>query len=115
MSKKILKVFLLLSFFIIFMACGGGNGAGSGGTPHNEGDGGTDDDIPDVGSAGEPYDIGDVTVTDIFISPTGDDSNSGNSLEEPLETLTAAWNAIPDGELSDTGYKIGRASCRERV
>ncbi|MBP8000780.1 MAG: right-handed parallel beta-helix repeat-containing protein [Chloroflexi bacterium] len=52
------------------------------------------------------YDIGNPTLTNLYISPTGNDSNTGTSPDTPLQTITAAWNLIPTGTLSTTGYQI---------
>ncbi|MBP7686529.1 MAG: hypothetical protein KA765_01415, partial [Thermoflexales bacterium] len=52
------------------------------------------------------YDIGNPTLTEIYVSPTGDDANSGASPASPLRTLTAAWGQIPAGALTTTGYRI---------
>ncbi len=54
-----------------------------------------------------PFEIGSPTLQEIWVSSSsGNDSNSGNSASEPLETITAAWNKIPTGNLSSTGYRI---------
>ena len=52
------------------------------------------------------YDIGSPTVLDLYVSPKGDDDNSGGTREQPLQTIGAAWNRIPPGELAATGYRI---------
>jgi hypothetical protein len=52
------------------------------------------------------YVIGDPTLTDIYISPAGDDGNSGSSRAEPLQTIGVAWSRIPEGTLSGTGYRL---------
>jgi hypothetical protein len=52
------------------------------------------------------YDIGNPTLTDLYISPAGDDGNSGDSRSEPLRTIGAAWSRIPGGPLSGTGYRL---------
>jgi lysophospholipase L1-like esterase len=53
------------------------------------------------------YDIGAPTLTTIYISPNGNDSNDGLTLETALQTLTAAWERIPMGqELAFSGYHI---------
>lgn len=61
--------------------------------------------LPVAGS--EPYyDMGSPTLTDIYISPDGNDGHSGNSRQEPLQTIGAAWSRIPTGTLSGTGYRL---------
>lgn len=52
------------------------------------------------------YDIGNPVLSELFISPTGDDANSGTSPASPLRTLTAAWGKIPTGALTGTGYRL---------
>lgn len=89
---------LIFSIFIV-SGCGGSSGGGGG-------DGGDDPVLVIEGATGEPYDIGSPTLSEIYVSTTGDDSNSGTSLESPLRTLPAAWNMIPGGVLSSTGYRI---------
>ncbi len=53
------------------------------------------------------YPIGQPTLTELYVSPSGDDANSGFALDAPLRTLTAAWGKIPAGvALTTTGYRI---------
>jgi len=52
------------------------------------------------------YDVGNPTVTTIFVAPTGSDGNDGASAATPLRTLLAAWQRVPTGNLSGTGYRI---------
>ena len=52
------------------------------------------------------HDIGTPTLAELYVSPTGNDTNPGTSPGAPLATLTAAWNLIPTGTLSATGYRI---------
>ncbi len=66
---------------------------------------------PTVPTSPEPvsglrYDIGTPTVRDIWVSPTGNDNNTGASRGTPLATLGAAWRMIPNGTLTGTGYRI---------
>ena len=51
------------------------------------------------------YVPGDYTVADLYVSPTGDDTNTGTSSSAPLRTITAAWNKIPT-TMTATGYRI---------
>jgi len=59
------------------------------------------------------YDIGNPTLTDIWVDPVnGDDGRSGNSRAQALRTLNAAWNKVPgqagtgSTTQSATGYRI---------
>lgn len=52
------------------------------------------------------YDIGNPVLTTLYVATTGNDSNSGLSVNAPLHTLTAAWQKVPRGTLSGTGYRI---------
>ena len=49
------------------------------------------------------YNIGNPVLSELYISPSGDDANSGTSPASPLRTLTAAWGKIPAGPLTTTG------------
>ncbi len=51
------------------------------------------------------YDMGQPTLTDLYVSPTGSDANSGATITAPLQTLTAAWNHTPM-TMTTTGYRI---------
>ncbi|CAK0747916.1 exported hypothetical protein [Gammaproteobacteria bacterium] len=52
------------------------------------------------------YDIGSPVLSDLWVNPvTGQDTNSGLSLQSPLKTLTAAWNKLPVATTT-TGYRI---------
>jgi len=67
-----------------------------------------------VGQAANPYNIGNPTLSDLWVSPSGDDANSGTSADAPLKTLTAAWEKIP-ATLDSIGYRVnllpGTYSC----
>ncbi len=67
------------------------------------------------GSTGEPYDIGSQTLWNLYVSTAGRASDAGTALALPLRTLNAAWDLIPSGALSLTGYRInmveGSYSC----
>jgi hypothetical protein len=54
------------------------------------------------------YQIGEPVLTELYLSPDGDDNNNdGLSASSPLRTLTAAWDRIPAGAtLTRTGYRI---------
>ena len=51
------------------------------------------------------YDIGNPTLTDLYLSPAGDDANSGPSASAPLRSLTEAWSRVPV-TLTTTGYRL---------
>ena len=50
--------------------------------------------------------MGSPTITTIYVAPGGSDSNNGRSASAPLATLTAAWQQVPTGALTGTGYRI---------
>lgn len=50
------------------------------------------------------YDIGSPAVTDLFVSPGGNDDNPGTRAE-PLQHLSAAWSRIPE-IAGATGFRI---------
>lgn len=53
------------------------------------------------------YEMGEPVVTDIYVSPEGDDGQDGMSVETALRTVEAAWQRIPMGsELVGTGYRV---------
>jgi hypothetical protein len=54
------------------------------------------------------YDIGTPTLTDIYLSPSGNDANTGQSAQSPLRTLGAAWQQLSN--LSTTGYRLNLAA-----
>jgi len=55
----------------------------------------------------DPYDIGNPTLTDLWVDPVnGDDSRSGGSRALALRTIGAAWQRIPTGALTGTGYRM---------
>jgi hypothetical protein len=62
-----------------------------------------------LGSAANTYDVGSPVLTDLWVSPAGNDSNSGTSSGAPLKTLTAAWEKIP-ATMTVTGYRINLMS-----
>jgi len=54
------------------------------------------------------YDIGSPTLTDIWVDPVlGSDSNTGDTRDQALLTVRAAWGKVPQGVLlTGTGYRI---------
>ena len=54
------------------------------------------------------YDIGSPTLTDIWVDPVlGSDSNTGDTRDQALLTVGAAWGKVPQGvPLTGTGYRI---------
>jgi hypothetical protein len=62
---------------------------------------------PGPGASVFAYEIGAPVLTDLYVSPAGNDANDGLSASAPLRTLTAAWEKIPGGgALTGTGYRI---------
>lgn len=54
------------------------------------------------------YDIGSPTLTDIWVDPVlGSDSRTGDTRDQALLTVRAAWGKVPQGvPLTGTGYRI---------
>ena len=53
------------------------------------------------------YDIGSPTLQDVWVSTSGSDSTGdGASRATAFASLSAAWNNLPTGVLSGTGYRI---------
>ena len=52
------------------------------------------------------YDMGDPTLTTFYVGTNGSDTNSGLTADSPSRTVTAAWQKIPRGVLTGTGYRI---------
>jgi hypothetical protein len=52
------------------------------------------------------FDIGEPTLQDLYVSPSGGDENDGLSRSSPLKTIGAAWAKIPEELLNQTGYRI---------
>jgi hypothetical protein len=53
------------------------------------------------------YVIGQPVLTDLFVSPSGDDTNDGLTAEKPLRTLGAAWSRVPEQHpLEGSGWRI---------
>jgi hypothetical protein len=64
-------------------------------------------DLPATPSTTNAYDIGKPTLQDVWVDPlNGKDSNSGATRAQALRTITAAWNRVPTGTLTTTGYRI---------
>ena len=53
----------------------------------------------------DAYDIGNPTLSELYVAPTGADTNPGTSATQPLRTLTEAWARVPLTP-STTGYRI---------
>lgn len=43
---------------------------------------------------------------ELYVSPTGNDSQDGSSPQTPLQTLGAAWAHLPEDTFAETGYRI---------
>lgn len=52
------------------------------------------------------YGIGNPSLIEVYVSPTGNDGASGSSRSAPLRTIGAAWERIPTGPLTGSGYRI---------
>lgn len=54
-----------------------------------------------------PYEIGSPQLIPLYVSPSGDDSHSGDTADQALRTITEAWQRIPSGiSLTESGYHI---------
>lgn len=63
--------------------------------------------VPPPVISGNRFDMGSPTLRDIWVDPVnGNDGRDGSSRTNALRTITAAWNRIPSGTLSGTGYRI---------
>ncbi|MBI2298266.1 MAG: right-handed parallel beta-helix repeat-containing protein [Armatimonadetes bacterium] len=79
----------------------GGNNNGGGGGNNNGGGGGGSANLP----TGARYDIGNpAPMVDLFVSPTGNDANSGRTRQTPVQTLLAAWNLAAN--FAANGWRI---------
>jgi hypothetical protein len=101
MFRNIIAV-AVLGMFVLMGGCSGGSSGGGGG---GAGGGGTGTNGSGA-ATGTPYDMGTPTLSELYVSSTGNDANSGTEIGAPLRTLTAAWNMIPAGTLSATGFRI---------
>lgn len=52
------------------------------------------------------YDIGNPVLTTLHVAPDGNDAGDGLSPATALRTLTAAWQKVPRGTLTGTGWRI---------
>ena len=55
--------------------------------------------------SGISYDIGTPTVRDYWISPTGNNSNTGDQ-NSPITTIGHAWELVPQGTTLQTGFRF---------
>jgi len=99
---------LILGFVLAFttMAIIGCGSASTTSNPTTTTNPSTDPSNPTTSSTLESYDIGTPTLQDIWVSPTGNDTNSGASSSAALKTIPAAIGKIPQTTLTTTGYKI---------
>ncbi|MCU1360534.1 MAG: hypothetical protein JWN99_1823, partial [Ilumatobacteraceae bacterium] len=59
------------------------------------------------GDAGDTYDLGTFTGTDIWVDPVnGADANDGHDRAHAMQTIDAAWQVIPAGTELTTGYRL---------
>ncbi len=59
--------------------------------------------------AEQPYDMGSPTLMNLYVSPTGNDNNSGASSATPLQTIRGAWRKMQASGFATTGYKVNFA------
>jgi len=52
------------------------------------------------------YDIGSPVLRTLHVATDGSDANDGLSAQSPLRTLSAAWQKLPRGTLTATGWRI---------
>ncbi len=56
---------------------------------------------------GRYYDAGNPgPLVELYLSPSGNDGNSGTSRSTPLRTIGGAWSRIPTGTLPSSGYRL---------
>ena len=100
---------------VLLAGCGGGSGGSASSSGDSSTGGGTTVTTPTSPGSGTGtpapttvgrYDMGNPTLTTLYVATNGDDSNSGMNVNSPLRTLTAAWQKVPRGLLSGTGYRI---------
>ncbi len=115
---RVLQISAFVSTWVLaalLMGCGGGGGASTGGPSATQPSPVVSPPAPIVTSppVAQPpstgtgrYDIGEPTLTTLYVDTNGSDTNSGLTAEAPLRTLTAAWQKIPRGTLTNTGYRI---------
>jgi hypothetical protein len=104
-------VFCVLAVSVALLSgCGGGGGGGGGGgsaaapaVPANPSPAPTP---PAATLLQGRYDIGSPVLTTLHVATDGNDANTGLSAAAPLRTLTAAWQKVPQGALTGTGYRI---------
>lgn len=64
-------------------------------------------------SAQVRYDVGSPVLRDIWVDPSGSDSDTGESRDRALRTVIEAWARVPRGApLSGTGYRLMLAAGR---
>ena len=57
-------------------------------------------------SLADLYEIGNPSLKDLYVSPSGSDEKDGLSRAAPLRTIGAAWAKIPQEVLNGTGYRV---------
>ncbi len=57
-------------------------------------------------SAATPYNIGNPTLTQLYVSPSGNDNNDGLASTKPLQTIRAVWTKIQSTGFASTGFKV---------
>lgn len=57
-------------------------------------------------NAATPYDIGSPTLTQLYVSNTGNDNNTGLTQAQSLQTIRGAWSKIQSTGFASTGFKV---------
>ena len=99
---------------LLGVGCGGsGGGASTGGSTATQPSPVVSPPSPIVSNppvaaptGGGRYDMGEPTITTFYVANNGNDTNSGLTTDSPLRTVTAAWQKVPRGVLTSTGYRI---------
>lgn len=98
MPIKYLTFLLLFVLFLVACSATAPSAAGAPATPAGA-------TIPSAPA--DAYDIGNPTLTDIWVDPVnGDDNHTGDSRGQAVRSVAAAWQRIPTGTNSGTGYRM---------
>ena len=106
-KRRALKFLSSAIFLCLCFVFGGGNAADS--APGSTAAAGAYKLSPSGANAADQfarYNVGTPTLTDIYISTSGNNNNSGSSRDQPLQTIGEAWSRIPTGTLTGTGYRL---------
>jgi hypothetical protein len=123
-DPSLLIAIFIFAAILIHAGCGGGSGSGSSTTTTTASTSTTTSSTTSTTSTttttqttsttttivgdSDDYNIGNPTLTDIWVDPSnGNDNNTGSSRSQALRTVSAAWAKIPSGAaLTGTGYRI---------